>query len=426
MASFEHIVENLNFFSNYPYQLAIVGSETIKISPTYTIDNNSIVDFNAQATPDLYKNLSEVYLNVSVQILKKDLTKYTETDEKQGFLAPNFLHNLFKDVKIFLNGTQVLSIDQAYPVLQFIESSLNYDKITLGRLATQGLFINESKSKELTRNSCIVQFYAKLSLINTQKFIIPGVGINFRLTLNNDDYYLIEEEIAGSTSGDKKHTSSKVKIHEINLRLKHYKARDDFNLYLEQSLNNNYTAVYEFTNALITTSAIPQNSINFSIANMYSGKRPILALFCLTTTERFNGSRLLDPHVYSTCGLQEFSFLINGLKSNCEPFIIKNTKEEKKYAHVYHALHDAINISNENESTLVDYENYLEKCFFIAHDFRNFGSGSYDLKEPSLDSTIGIDMKFDIGLKEPLIAILYTLHNRRFEISASRVVTNIE
>lgn len=83
-------------------------------------------------------------------------------------------------------------------------------------------------------------------------------------------------------------------------------------------------------------------------------------------------------------------------------------------------------LGHDNGSTLVTYDNFLKSTFFIAQDNKAFPSGISELRELNEKVQIGATLRFKKGLEQPLIGVLYVYNQRRFEISAARVVTVIE
>lgn len=419
MSAVEYVVPNLGVFSQENFQIAITSNDLLKISPLSSLDSSTVIDFEIKAN-ESYINFNELYLSVDAQLVKKDGSLYQSSDLKQPRLNNNFLYNIFKNAKVFVQNTQVLSIDNDLPILYFFESVLNFDSLVAdSKLGCNGFFTDVKKSQEHTKNSKIVEFYGKLPLINTEKFIIPNTKINLKFTMNSDDYLIVED------SADSTYTESKLKIHNIALYVKSYKCRDTFNMYLEKTLNSKNNAVYEFKSGIISSCAIPTNTINYSMPSLINSKTPSIAIFALVPNDVFNENRKVDQHVYSHNNLENFSFLVNGIRNPCTPYEIKNSDSEKKYARLFQGLFSAMNISHESLSFIVNYDNYMTDYFLIAHDFRNF-TGAVDLREFVSDISLGVDLKFSVATTKPLIAIIYSLTHKTFEISSNRVCTVIE
>lgn len=344
----EYVVDELGLFSGSDYQVTVTENSLVPASPVNSIDQTSHVEFYLPPANNIYRNLGEMYIHVSAQILKGDGEKYKSTDTLQGTLVSNFTGNLFKDAKLLLNNQQVISVDNDYPIIQFIENCTNFDTLTAAnRLKAAGIFSYDdtAKLKSHTANSVVRDYYARLNLVNLNRFIIPNVGVSIRMTLNDEAYYILEiADDDTKTEANKVYTSSKVKIHGINLYYRQYQVRDDYNLWLEEQLNAGINANYEFFSSKINTVSIPINTISHNIGALYTGPKPSLMIFGLVENSRYIGNRNFDPHVFKDHGLIEFSFVINGKQTPTNTWQLSNTKEEIKMAHLFHQFHSVINM----------------------------------------------------------------------------------
>lgn len=447
MESYEYVVDELSCFRTAPYQVTVEENHLVAFSPINALDGTTTVEFVLPPGINLYRSLSEMYLHVSAQVVKSNGEKYEEKtessntddngttkkilkEETQGTLASNFVGNLFKDAKVLLNNQQILSIDHDLPIVQYVENCTNYDTTTAtNKLRAAGIFPHDDIEalKSHTANSIIRDYYARLNLVNLNTFIIPQVGVTIRLTMNDESYYILEcPDDESKNESEKIYSKSKVKIHSIKLYTRQYQVREDYNLWLEDTLNKGLNACYEFFSSKINTVSIPINTISHNIGSLYCGPKPSIVMFTLVENTRYIGARNSNPHVYQDHGLIEFSFVVNGRQTPCNTWQLSNSKDEVNMAQLFHQFHSVINLGHENGSTLVTYENFLKNSFFIAQDMKALPSGISELKEIVEKVQIGATLRFREALKQPLIAILYIYNQRRFEISAARVVTVIE
>ena len=142
----------------------------------------------------------------------------TDDDQNVGandkvFLANNFAHNLFSQVEIYINGTQVcdLSTANAYPFRNFIQTELSYDKESKEcQLRAEGYFVEteeEIKKNDPTTNSLKkrrsllvggkkIYFCTRLGadIMYTSKYLPPNVDLKFKLIRNNPKFGLLHAE----------------------------------------------------------------------------------------------------------------------------------------------------------------------------------------------------------------------------------------
>lgn len=423
----ELVVPGLNVFDSDPYQLAIIKNSLLKVSPTNSLDSSEVLSFNIPASEN-FRTLKHCFILLNVKIVKSDGSNYNDSADDLKFqprLSNPFVTNCFKSLAVYINNTLVHSVDNNFHIMRYIEDCLSFDSMTVeNRLLPHGLYLDESEDKmrKLTENSRSVVFYAKFSFLDIEKFIIPSCNIDIKLTLNNQEFLLVEHETKLSKIDSKAFTSSKVKFNEIALFIRQYKARENFNLHIEKMLSTRHVARYSWKSSKINIASIPINSVTYPISSMYNGKKPDLAILCLIENSRFVGNKKLNStHVYSHHGLTSLSFIVDGEKR--KTYDISYNKELYNYAQIYIDLMDLANITNDSISSLVDYDSFIQKSFFIPLDLQAFDSGMSNLREITEHCNIGLEFRFDNGTKDGIIAILYTLHRHEFTINANRTVT---
>ena len=110
-----------------PTQLSLEKGRWIDYRPLSSVENpDSAITFLIAGT-DEYIDLSKTILYVEGNVVDGNgdpLSGGTQTN-----VAPvnNFLHSLFKQVDVYLNGKQVTPAMGTYPYRSYIETLLNYD-----------------------------------------------------------------------------------------------------------------------------------------------------------------------------------------------------------------------------------------------------------------------------------------------------------
>jgi hypothetical protein len=420
MANEEFLPASLALFNTNPTQTAIESSEVVEYSPLNSINNGNIIDFRVIGT-NTYVSLNEIYLHASVQLVKEDLTSYSETDSLQPTLCNNVISSLIKSVQLSLNNTPIVSVHDAYCVKDIIEGKCNFDlTCASSKLGAAGFFTDadEGKLKKRLANSKIADFYAKLNVCNLDRYLLNNIDLNLNIVFNNENYFIIE---ASSTSTPTTTTKSKFLLKDFKLSVRHIKVRESFNLYMEASLARS-NANYEFKSATVHQLSIATGSVNASSNSLFVGLRPSLIIATLISTKLLNGERTKDPHIYSHHGLQEFSFIINGDFLPRKPHSIKDTSEESKFTRLFTQLHHSLMMGNENQSTMITTDNFLAKNFFIAEDLTSNGHGLTSINDPLYPANIGFNCTFTAATTEPLTILLYILSPHKFEITQDRSI----
>lgn len=419
----EYFTENLNLFDELPYQIAIESTEFIEVLSVNSLDSSSSVEFISPAYSDRWKILDEIYLRVRVQILKDDDTKYTDTDTIQPQMCNCFSTSIFKSCTVLVNGSQVTNIPDFFQVQCFIENVMNYNKSSAdNKLCAGGIYSKGSdKLKNREKNSVITEYYARMPLLMCSQWLLPGCSLTIRFTMASQDWYLIEGKNTALPDG---RTKSKVKITELSLFIRHGRTSENFSLATETKLSQGLNALYEYKGSQLITYSIPKSTINLPLQTLYTGRRPLFAAFGIQETARLNGKADQDPLVFNINSLERAQFVIDSVCVPTQPYVILNSKDEKIYARAFNDLHQALSISHDNNSTLIDYENYVDGLFFIGCDLTTYNFALTNLKEPHPICNIGLNLKFSgTGTTDSLTIVLYLLHHRSFEISAARNVS---
>lgn len=415
----EYIPEELNIFSNRAFLNCISESSHKEYSALNTLDGANSLEFNSLAYTDQYKDLSWVFLKLRLQVTKGDGTLFKETDQEQPHLTTNALHSIFKSAFISLNGNNLRNVEQNYHYKEWIETTMNFNIEYANSRLTSQLYIPNSTSdalKKAPKNSKVFELYGRINLINVAKLLIPGVSFNLRLNLESPEFYFVEDIV-------KTMTTSKLKIDDAKLCIRHVKPSSEVLLAHERLLASGEPAVYEYKRGEIFTQNVAKGASNLNIMNFYSGPRPSLALFGMVKNSSYTGDRKENPFEFKPNDLKSFNFVINGNARPLNPyeFIVDST--HSCYTHLFSKVYESLGFHNSDRSNLITYDNFAKDHFMIVEDLSNFNIGLTDINEPLRDVTIGINGTFNKATTETLTCILYLLIPSRFEVSGNRAVT---
>ncbi|GFS98545.1 uncharacterized protein F54H12.2 [Trichonephila clavipes] len=114
----------LNLFTLPPTQTVIEKGQWIQFHPIANVTDGGPVEFLISGSGEDYLDLSQTQLYVKAKILKNDGKVLTD-DDKIGPVNL-FLHSLFSQVDISLNGRNVSSSNNTYPYRAILETILNH------------------------------------------------------------------------------------------------------------------------------------------------------------------------------------------------------------------------------------------------------------------------------------------------------------
>ena len=117
----------IDLFSVPPTQQSLERGRWIGYTPLSSVENtDSPINFLVTGT-DEYIDLSKTILTVTGKIVKDNESVLDGANQTSVAPVNNFLHSLFKQVDVYLNGKQVTPAMGTYPYRAYIETLLNYD-----------------------------------------------------------------------------------------------------------------------------------------------------------------------------------------------------------------------------------------------------------------------------------------------------------
>ena len=137
----------VDLFSVPPTQQSLERGRWIDYAPLSSVQNpDSAITFLIAGT-DEYIDLSKTILTVTGKITKPDGTKLSGGGQTKVAPVNNFLHSLFKQVDVYLNGKQVTPAMGTYAYRSYIETLLNYDVSAKKSQFSSALYYKDTATK---------------------------------------------------------------------------------------------------------------------------------------------------------------------------------------------------------------------------------------------------------------------------------------
>ena len=119
-SSCECTKSELDLFSVPPTQTSIESGSYVEYHPISSITGNGPIEFDVSSSGEDYLDLANSFLFVTAKVTRVDNTN-THADDPVGPVN-NFLHSMFSQVDIQLNGTLITSSTNMYPYRAYIET----------------------------------------------------------------------------------------------------------------------------------------------------------------------------------------------------------------------------------------------------------------------------------------------------------------
>ena len=114
----------LDLFSVPPTQTSIENGCWTEYHPLSSLADGSPIEFEVSGTGEDYLDFANSHLYVKAKITAQDGGNIA-ADAEVGPVN-NFLHSLFSQVDVSLNGTLITSSTSTYPYRAYIEDTVNY------------------------------------------------------------------------------------------------------------------------------------------------------------------------------------------------------------------------------------------------------------------------------------------------------------
>ena len=209
--SCEGVKTELDLFTVPPTQTSIVDSHVVELQPMASLDSGGPIEFLIPGSGDDYLDLANTILHVQVKVTRANGDDLDLADP----VGPvnNWLHSLFGQVDVSLNGTLVTQSTNTYAYRAFIETLLSYGADAKGTQLTGQLWYKDTAAhmdaveivdgaaanagfvarREHIVRSRVVDMMGRLQvdLFLQDKFLINGVNVKIRLVRNKASFALM-------------------------------------------------------------------------------------------------------------------------------------------------------------------------------------------------------------------------------------------
>ena len=361
----------VDLFSVPPTQQSLERGRWIDYAPLSSVQNpDSAITFLIAGT-DEYIDLSKTILTVTVNIMKKDGTTNL-AGGGQSNVAPvnNFLHSLFRQVDVYLNGKQVTPAMGTYAYRSYIETLLNYDVSAKESQFSSALYYKDTatemdengslpSSKTITyveadtddggtqaKNFSLPvpgtgnQGFAKRHkfIENGNQFVLSGpifadIFMTDRLLLNMLDLKVVLNrstdafclmEIGNSSSP----IEPRVHLTDVVLKIRKVKVDQPISDGVERMLKQT-PALYPIRRVECKILTIPENLPNIRQDNIFSGIIPKSFVFGLVNVDAYSGVYDKNPYNFAHFGVTNVSLTANGQEIPFKQLTLKYPEDSK-------------------------------------------------------------------------------------------------
>jgi len=291
--SCECIKSELDLFSVPPTQTSIENGSWVEYHPLSTLADGSPIEFEICGSGEDYLDFSNSYLHVLAKVTKANGDELDD-DEEVGPVNL-FLHSLFSQIDISLNGTQITPATNTYPYRAMIETLLSYGGDAKESQLTSALFYKDEAGRmdvtnfaDATRNNGFYKrskFAEKSHAIDMMGHIHADIFFQERYMLNevNTKIKLIRSKDAFSLLGVAGHV---VKIVSAVMLVRKVKLSPSIFLAHAKTLERS-NAKYPIRRVVCKTFTVPVGFLDVSHEKLFSGQLPTRMVVGLVRNDAF-------------------------------------------------------------------------------------------------------------------------------------------
>ena len=327
--SCEGVKTELDLFTVPPTQNSIIDSHVVEHQPMSSLDSGGPIEFLIPGSGDDYLDLANTMLHVQAKVTRANGDDLDLVDP----VAPvnNWLHALFSQVDVYLNGTLVTPSTNTYAYRAYIETLLSYGpdakdtqltsqlwhkdtatrmdavEIADGPAANEGFVVR----RESILRSRLVDMMGRLhvDLFLQDKFLINGVDVKIRLVRSkpafalmaggNHDYKI---QIVNAALFAKKATLNPT------VQMAHIKA-------LEKS-----PVKYPMRSVECKVYSIPAGTRSHTYENLFLGTLPKRLVVCCIDNDAYNGVYAKNPFHAKNNDINFHAVYVDGRQIPSKPF----------------------------------------------------------------------------------------------------------
>lgn len=425
----------LELFSTPPLNTSMDKGNWVEFRPIATITSGSPIEFNVAATDDDYTDISRTYLYMQATIRKTNREGANLQIDETDSIAPInlWLHSLFSQIDIKLNGTLVTPSINTYPYRSYLETLLSYGEgAKQGQLTMQGWhqdtsgeFDNITLQPENNKNEGFkarkkiiaqrgpAEFLGRLhcDIFQQERYLPNGIDINIKMIPSSDQFSMIGDTLANTTY--------KVIIDTAVLYVRRVKINPSINIDHNKMLNSGVNMKYPIKRAVVNTFTIPRGTINKVQDNVIQGQLPRRIVLGMVANDAYNGTLKKNPFHFKNFDATFIGLYTDGECISSNPY--KPCFAENLFLRSYMSLFEGTGILNANADNYIrksDYPNgYMLHVFDLSPDLSDAPSNYIN---PVKHGSLRVELHFGEALTDAINIILYCEYDNLIQIDRAR------
>jgi len=364
--------------------------------------------------------------------VKAKLTHGNDTDLAAGFVVGPvnlFLHSLFSQVDISLNGTLITFSTNTYPYRAMIATLLSYGMDAKTSQLTSALYYKDTAGNmdsvdfedenavnkglaarcRMARESRVIDMMGRLhaDIFFQDRYMLNEVGVKIKLLCSKDTF---------CPMGD---ANYKVKITHASLFVRKVKVMPSVFLAHAKAMERE-TAKDPIRRVVCKSFTIPQNYLNMNYEKLFFGQLPTRIVIGLVDNRAFNGSRERNPFNFADFNLHEIGLYLDGQQQHALRPIQPNFATGE-YIRAYNTIFAGTGKLGANEGLFISRDEYANGYSLYAFDL-TADLGEDDHFSLVRQGSVRLALKFSQALEATVTVIVYAEFENVIKIDRNRNV----
>ena len=409
-----------DLFSIPPTQASLEKGRWIDYHPLSSVENDDgPITFLAAGTED-YVDLSKTILFVEGKVVKSDGTDLSGGTQSNVAPVNNFLHSLFRQVDVYLNGKQVTPAMGTYAYRAYLETLLNYDVSSKGSQLTSAMYYKDTAGEMdnngslpvkktissdgdfMTRGSGNQGFAKRHQFIQDgKKFTLSGpvfvdAFMGSRLLLSMVDLKLILNRSSDKFCLMDKNTNvlnAKVKLTDVILKVRKVRVSPTVSMGHELALKK-MAAIYPIRRVECKTFVMPANMPSVRKDNIFTGNIPKTFVFGLVDAAGFSGNHGKNPYNFQNYQVTTVTLTVNGEELPFKQLTLNYENNKENFIQAYNTLFSGTGKMNYNTGLDISREDYPKGYTLYAFDLTPDMCGSSPYFNTVQRGSLTVDITF--------------------------------
>ena len=423
-AACEGVKSELDLFTGPVTQKSIESSQWTVYQPLTALDAGGPIEFLIPGSGNDYTDLASLQVFVRFKIVQGD-----GTDLGAGAnVAPvnNFLHSMFSQIDVSLNGTLVTPSTNTYAYRSYIETLLSYGSDAKQSHLTGSLWYKDTAGhmnargddntgfiarRALTADSREVELMGRLHVdAFTLSHLLPcGVDTKVRMVRSKDAFALMAPAAA---------PGCRIVIRSIGLYVRKVKLNPEVQMAHITAWELG-TAKFPMVRVDCKSFSITAGTLSHTHENLYMGVIPKRIILMMVDNAGYNGDYTRNPFDARHNNINFLTLVVDGRQVPSKP--LQPDFPRNRCIRSYMNLFEATGKSGEDEG------NDISRADFAA----GYTVFAFDLTPDCCDGahfnlvrqgTVGAEMNFETPLPRPMNVVVYAEFETVMEIDRSRNV----